>query len=289
MNITESFPQTYAPTTNPHHLDVTYWEYLHLDGLLSIQHPRTSNPDEHAFIILHQVAELLFSLVLHELRQLTDTDEDRVYVWCRHVGRIVQYFRLLVQHLSVTGKTIDKEEFRAFRAALFPASAFQSFQFRQIELLSARTYDLIGHESKAVLSRHAPVKTLLGHLYWRRVRSPEGGGKAPTLLAFEARYLSEIEALALKYEHRNLAARYFALPEHLRANCRLQCLLKEYDQLANVAWPSGHFRLAADFLSDGETNIPSTGGANWPVYLRCKQQQVSFFPELSPVKPKIML
>lgn len=285
--MTQSVPQTCAPTADLHQPDVTYWEYLHLEDLLSIQHPRTSSPDEQAFIVLHQVAELLFSLVIHELRQLTDSEERSVHAWCRHVGRVVQYFKLLVQHLSVTGKAIDKEEFRSFRTALFPASAFQSFQFRQIELLSARAYDLIGRDSKAVFGRDTPVRTLIDHLYWRRVTSPESGAKAPALLDFEARYLSEIDALALKYEDRNLAVRYFALPEEVRADYRLECLLKEYDHLANVAWPSGHLRLAMEFLNDGETSMPSTGGANWPVYLRCKQQQVLFFPELSPAEPEL--
>jgi tryptophan 2,3-dioxygenase len=281
MATPHSIPPMYAPARDQNQVQVSYWDYLDLDDLLSLQHPRTSSPDERAFIVLHQVAELLFSLVIHELRQLTDTEEERIHIWCRHVGRIVQYFKLLVQHLGVTGKAIEKEEFRSFRAALFPASAFQSFQFRQIELLSARAYDLIGHHLKAGFSRHTPVKTLLEHLYWRRVTSPDTGEKAPALLAFEGRYLSEIEALALKYQDRNLAARYFALPEHVRGDSRLQSLLREYDLITNVAWPSGHLRLAMDFLSDGGSNVSSTGGADWPVYLRCKQQQVSFFPELA--------
>ena len=49
---------------------LTYWDYIHLDTLLSLQKPQTQFPDENIFIIYHQIPELYFKLSLLALRQL---------------------------------------------------------------------------------------------------------------------------------------------------------------------------------------------------------------------------
>src|SRR6187549_4218504 len=51
---------------------LTYWDYIHLDTLLSLQNPKTSFPDEKVFITYHQITELYFSLVLSELKQIAE-------------------------------------------------------------------------------------------------------------------------------------------------------------------------------------------------------------------------
>ena len=48
-----------------HAKPVTYWDYIHLDTLLSLQSPITSFPDEEIFIMYHQITELYFKLCLH--------------------------------------------------------------------------------------------------------------------------------------------------------------------------------------------------------------------------------
>ena len=53
-------------------MDLTYSKYLHLDQLLSLQRP-LSEPAEHnetLFIIVHQVYELWFKLLLHEFERI---------------------------------------------------------------------------------------------------------------------------------------------------------------------------------------------------------------------------
>src|SRR5687768_9803043 len=50
---------------------LTYWDYIHVDTLLSLQNPKTSFPDEEIFIMYHQITELYFKLTLHELKQIT--------------------------------------------------------------------------------------------------------------------------------------------------------------------------------------------------------------------------
>ena len=52
---------------------ITYWDYVHLDTLLSLQNPKTSFPDEKVFIIYHQITELYFKLVLLEIEQILYT------------------------------------------------------------------------------------------------------------------------------------------------------------------------------------------------------------------------
>ena len=51
---------------------LTYWDYIHLDTLLSLQSPKTPFPDEEIFIMYHQITELYFKLVLHECKQITE-------------------------------------------------------------------------------------------------------------------------------------------------------------------------------------------------------------------------
>src|ERR1700751_4963556 len=51
---------------------LTYWDYIHLDTLLSLQTPKTHLPDEKVFIIYHQITELYFNLILWEIGQIVD-------------------------------------------------------------------------------------------------------------------------------------------------------------------------------------------------------------------------
>ena len=53
-----------------HSKPLTYWDYVEVDTLLSLQKPRTDYPDELIFILYHQVTELLLRLIRHELEQL---------------------------------------------------------------------------------------------------------------------------------------------------------------------------------------------------------------------------
>src|SRR6195952_2033122 len=51
---------------------LTYWDYIPLDTLLSLQSPKTPFPDEEIFIIYHQITELYFKLSLHECKQIAE-------------------------------------------------------------------------------------------------------------------------------------------------------------------------------------------------------------------------
>ena len=49
---------------------LNYWDYIHLDTLLTLQNKRTTLPDEEIFIMYHQITELYFKLILLEMKQL---------------------------------------------------------------------------------------------------------------------------------------------------------------------------------------------------------------------------
>jgi len=66
---------------------VTYQSYLHLDTLLSLQVPRSEGPehDEMLFIVIHQVYELWFKEVLHELQHVADLfSSDKPVIFAFH-------------------------------------------------------------------------------------------------------------------------------------------------------------------------------------------------------------
>src|SRR5262245_32703729 len=116
---------------------VTYEQYLKVDLLLSLQQPRSEGPehDEMLFIVIHQVYELWFKELLHELdrviRLLKADEPHRVQ---HTLKRILTILKVLVAQLDIL-ETMTPLEFQSFRSRLEAASGFQSDQFRQIEFV----------------------------------------------------------------------------------------------------------------------------------------------------------
>jgi tryptophan 2,3-dioxygenase len=121
---------------------LSYGSYLRLDVLLDQQHPESEPPahDELLFITIHQVYELWFKEILHELTTVRDlllNSSERDALWtARHrLGRVTQIEQVLIAQLPVL-ETMTPQDFLAFRQLLSPASGFQSVQFRELEFLS---------------------------------------------------------------------------------------------------------------------------------------------------------
>src|SRR5215468_4941277 len=121
-----------------------YSDYLALDRLLSAQAPESARQgrpahDEMLFIIVHQAYELWFKQILHELDRIQadfggDVVEDEYLGRIVHgLDRINEILKLLIQQLEVL-ETMTPLDFLDFRDFLFPASGFQSVQFRLIEI-----------------------------------------------------------------------------------------------------------------------------------------------------------
>lgn len=123
----------------------TYWDYLKLNNLLNLQNGLDQDesqlpPDELHFIIVHQVFELWFKLILRELRLVrnaflrADSLEAPIAEVLRRLDRINRTLGAAAQQWEVM-ETIRPQDFLAFRDKLIPASGFQSFQFPEIEIL----------------------------------------------------------------------------------------------------------------------------------------------------------
>jgi tryptophan 2,3-dioxygenase len=126
----------------------TYTSYLRLDELLGLQTPASGGEehDEMLFIVIHQVYELWFKQVLHEIDLLRGAFEgnDRPLALAT-LKRILTIFKTLVSQVDVL-ETMTPVSFASFRDRLDTASGFQSVQFREIEAaLGARRPGMAHH------------------------------------------------------------------------------------------------------------------------------------------------
>ncbi|HMJ58426.1 MAG TPA: tryptophan 2,3-dioxygenase family protein [Gemmatimonadales bacterium] len=118
-------------------MPVTYASYLKLDELLSLQQPRPGEleHDETLFVIIHQVYELWFKEVLHELDHLQRRLRANDTALAGHtLKRILTILKTLVAQIDVL-ETITPLNFLSFRDRLESGSGFQSHQFREIEFV----------------------------------------------------------------------------------------------------------------------------------------------------------
>src|SRR5579859_131687 len=117
---------------------VTYAGYLRLDQLLSAQVPRSGEHDEMLFIVIHQIYELWFKQLLHELVKLQDQLEAGETTHAmRTLRRTLAILKIVVAQLDVL-ETMTPTQFTAFRNALGTSSGFESAQFRQLEAVLGR-------------------------------------------------------------------------------------------------------------------------------------------------------
>ncbi len=123
---------------------LTYGSYLRLPQLLDSQHLESDPPahDELLFITIHQVYELWFKQLLHEVGAARDAmtaatgSTSKGLWWAQHLLQRVHVIeRVLVQQIDVL-ETMTPQDFLEFRQRLAPASGFQSVQFRELEFLS---------------------------------------------------------------------------------------------------------------------------------------------------------
>jgi tryptophan 2,3-dioxygenase len=122
---------------------LSYGSYLRIDTLLDQQRLQSDPPahDELLFITIHQVYELWFKLLLHELTSVRDLllqgggSPDAMWTARHLMRRVVQVEQVLIAQLPVL-ETMTPQDFLDFRSLLAPASGFQSVQFRELEFLS---------------------------------------------------------------------------------------------------------------------------------------------------------
>jgi tryptophan 2,3-dioxygenase len=117
---------------------LTYTSYLALEEILGAQRPKSDEHDEILFIVVHQVYELWFKQLIHELRylqrMLEDGNDARAFATFK---RVLTILKLVVQQLDVI-ETMTPVQFLSFRERLESSSGFQSGQFRELEAILGR-------------------------------------------------------------------------------------------------------------------------------------------------------
>jgi tryptophan 2,3-dioxygenase len=117
-------------------MSLTYSSYLKINDLLDIQHCQSTGPDhdELLFIITHQVYELWFKQIIHEIDHLiqlfTSAERHRALHTLKRLEKIL---KTLTQQVDIL-ETLTPLEFNSFREQLATASGLQSIQFREMEM-----------------------------------------------------------------------------------------------------------------------------------------------------------
>jgi tryptophan 2,3-dioxygenase len=261
---------------------LTYWDYVQLDTLLSLQSPRTDFPDEHIFIMYHQVTELFFKMALHELEQIAAKGPDVAFM-IERLGRVNRYFGVLTQSYTVMVDGMDLDQFRKYRMSLLPASGFQSAQYRMIEIYSTDFLRLVDkdHRERMAERKDATIEDLFEFIYWKAGATEISTGKKTlTLEQFEQKYSAELIELAKSCRHTNMMALYHQLSAEDQQNEKLIQTLRQLDINVNINWPLAHYKSAVRYLHKNPEDIAATGGTNWQKYLPPRFQKRIFYPEL---------
>jgi tryptophan 2,3-dioxygenase len=237
---------------------LSYGSYLKVPELLDLQEQRTEAHDELLFIAVHQVYEIWFKVLLHELEAARDRMQLDDVFWARHfLRRVSVIWRLLIQQIEVL-ETMSPQDFLAFRSELAPASGFQSVQFREIEFLS-------GLKNPAYLKRLEATPPELARLQ-RRLDEPTLWDAFQTVvLRHGSPTLQEV------FFRRDLHGDLFDLSE----------ALLDHDQ-AFAHWRARHVLMVERQIG----SKTGTGGSTGVEYLRTTLDK-RFFPELWEVRSRL--
>lgn len=242
---------------------LTYGSYLSLPQLLTAQHPQTDPPahDELLFITIHQVYELWFNQLLHEVGAVRAAMQDGRLWWAQHLlHRVHVIERVLVQQVDVL-ETMTPQDFLEFRQRISPASGFQSVQFRELEFVS-------GAKDPAYLERFRGLTE--GEEDRLRVRLGE-----PTL--WDA-FVGVLAAAGLPVEDDAEVAASLRVVAHGRdqhaAIWALAEALIQHDELA-ASWRARHVVMVERMIG----HKSGTGGSSGAQYLRSRLP-VRYYPLL---------
>lgn len=245
---------------------LSYGSYLKVDELLDLQRPLSQPPhhDELLFIVIHQVYELWFKQLLHELdAAVVAIDADNLLRVAKYFRRIHTIQRLLEQQVDIL-ETMTPQEFNSFRDNLNPASGFQSLQFREIEFTCGiRRPDVLKHlqidaAGRARLDRRLNEPSLYDHLKALLARRGFAVGSSEELIA----------SFAQIYSHESA---------HYDLHLLLEELI-EFDERV-LLWRGRHIRMVERMIGHKH----GTGGSAGVDYLAGTLGQ-KMFPELWDVR-----
>jgi tryptophan 2,3-dioxygenase len=248
---------------------LSYGSYLKIDELLALQQPlsQPAHHDEMLFIVIHQVYELWFKQLLHEIdAAMLALDRDDLLRVGKLFRRIHAIQRLLEQQVDIL-ETMTPQEFNQFRDNLNPASGFQSVQFRELEFACGLRRTEILQWLELDEAHRARLE--------RRLREPSLYDHAKALLARRGFATGSSEDLIESYRQiYSDEARYYDL--HL-----LLEELIEFDERF-LLWRGRHVRMVERMIG----NKRGTGGSSGAEYLSRTLDQ-RFFPELWAVRTQL--
>jgi len=155
--------------------DMSYADYLHLDAVLTAQHPLSPDHNEMLFIVQHQTSELWMKLMLHELAAaVSHVARDQLSPAFKMLARVSRIMEQLVHAWDVLA-TMTPPEYSAIRPYLSTSSGFQSWQYRCIEFM-------LGNKNAAMLKPHSHRPELLARV--------EAAHRAPSLYDESLRLLA---------------------------------------------------------------------------------------------------
>ena len=257
---------------------ITYWDYVQVDTLLSLQKPRTGFKDEEIFIMYHQIVELTMKLVLHEIKQIIAKKVLSEEFLIEKMNRINRYTGMFITSYDVMTVGMDYDDYNTFRSTLTPASGFQSAQFRFIEIYCTRLENLVNTAGKERLPKNPSVEDYFENIYWKDAGfNRKTGKKTLTLRLFEEKYLQDFIELAKEIEGNTLEDKILQMENPSE---KLLEKMKSFDKTYNVEWPLVHLDTAQYYLDKKGENQVATGGSEWKKYLHPKYQQRKFFPTL---------
>jgi tryptophan 2,3-dioxygenase len=237
---------------------LSYGSYLGLADLLRLQRLLSDPPqhDEMLFIVIHQVYELWFRQLLHELDAvITCLDGDDVLGAHRLVRRCIEIERLLVEQINVL-ETMTPNDFLTFRDRLMPASGFQSGQFRALEFLC-------GLKDAAQLAHYEAGSPARAELE-RRLAAPSLG----------ERFFALLERRGFAADPAGDLLRIYQQPQS-NYDLYLICeALIEFDEMFYL-WRLRHVAMVERMIG----SKPGTGGSEGVAYLRTTLAR-KFFPPL---------
>ena len=260
-----------------HSKSLTYTSYLALDEILGAQRPRSDEHDEILFIVVHQVYELWFKQLLHELAHLQRLlKEARGAQALSTFKRILTILKLVVAQLDVI-ETLQPVQFLSFRDRLESASGFQSAQFRELEAVLGRrdrkvlrAYDE-GSDSyrliEAALERRSLYDSFLTYLSLSGYPVPSDRLERDMALPVE-----ESEGV-----HRAILAAYRDDGEAAMVCERMVDLDEGFQE-----WRYRHLKMVERTIGD----LPGTGGSPGAAYLRTTLSQ-PVFPDLWSVRSEL--
>jgi tryptophan 2,3-dioxygenase len=264
-----------------HSNSITYWDYIHTDALLGLQIQRTNLPDEMVFIAYHQINELIFKMILWEIKQVAEGESLKVDVFQDKLMRISRYFDMLTTSFNIMREGMDVAQYNKFRHTLTPASGFQSAQYRKIEFASTELINLIDIRFRANIDRDTPFEHAFEHLYWQAAGKDYKTGQKSSLLSnFENRYKEEFITFMKVYNTKNIWTRFKELSDKDQQSESLITAMRHYDFTVNVTWVMAHYNAAKYYILGKDGDGVATGGSDWQKYMHPKYQKRIFFPEL---------